>query len=183
MAISALIVKVPGAESLVGALRERFDATSKLGVPAHITVLVPFMDPSDINAGVLEQAQRALEQTAAFSFALHAVGRFPATAYLVPEPAGPFIAMTQALAETFPDCRPYAGEHQGVIPHLTVAHGSAADADEAADALRLQLEQGAALAAKCSSVALIENSSGRWREMHIFQLPQGDFAANPGPVC
>jgi hypothetical protein len=37
MAISAFIVKVPGAESLVGALRERFDATSKIGVPAHLT--------------------------------------------------------------------------------------------------------------------------------------------------
>ena len=183
MAISAFIVKVPSAESLVGALRERFDATSRLGVPAHITVLVPFMDPSDINADVLEQAQRALEQTTAFSFALRSVGRFPATAYLVPEPAAPFIAMTQALAETFPGFRPYAGEHQGVIPHLTVAHGSVSDADEAADALRLRLEQGAALTAQCSSVALIENSSGRWRELHVFHLSQGDFAANRGPVC
>ena len=183
MAISAFIVKVPGAESLVGALHERFDATSKLGVPAHITVLVPFMDPSDISAGVLEQVQRALAQTAAFSFALCSVGKFPATAYLVPEPAAPFIAMTHALTEAFPGFLPYAGEHQGVIPHLTVAHGNASDADEAADVLRLRLAQGTALTAKCSSIALIENSSGEWPEMHVFQLPQGDFAATLGPVC
>jgi hypothetical protein len=99
MAISAFIVKVPSAEFIEGALRERFDATSK---PAHITVLVPFMDPSTISVGVLEQAKRPLEQTAAFSFALTSVGRFPATAYLAPEPAAPFIAMTQTLAKTFP---------------------------------------------------------------------------------
>ena len=171
MAISAFIVKVPGAESLVGELRERFDATSKLGVPAHITVLVPFMDPSDISADVLKQARRALEQTNAFSFVLSSVGRFPTTAYLAPEPAEPFIAMTHALTEAFPNYRPYAGEHQGVIPHLTVAHGSASDADKASDALRLRLEEGTALASDCNSVALIENSSGRWKELCVFQLP------------
>lgn len=170
MAISAFIVKVPSAESVVAALRERFDATSKLGVPAHITVLVPFMDPGDITADVLEQAQRALMGTTAFAFSLRSVGRFPTTAYLEPEPTAPFIAMTQALVEAFPGFRPYAGEHQRVIPHLTVAHGSAADADEAAEALQLGLEQGAEVRAQCSSVALIENSSGRWRELHVFHL-------------
>ena len=183
MAISAFIVKIPGAEFLVRALRERLDATSNLGVPAHVTVLVPFMDPNNITTDVLAQAQRALERTTAFSFSLSSIGRFPATAYLVPEPAAPFIAMTRALAETFPDFPPYAGEHQGVIPHLTVAHGNAAEADEAADELRLRLEQGGAVTTQCGSVALIENSSGRWNEMHVFHLPQGDFAANRGPIC
>jgi 2'-5' RNA ligase len=178
MAISAFVVKVPGAESLVGALRERFDATTKLDVPAHITVLVPFMDPSGVTNDVLEQAQRALERTTAFVFSLRSVGRFPATAYLAPEPAAPFIAMTRALVSTFPGFRPYAGEHQGFIPHLTVAHGSAAEADEAAEQLQLRLAQGGAVAAQCSSVALIENSSGRWRDLHDFHLPQGAFMVN-----
>lgn len=181
MAISAYIVKVPAAELLVGPLRERFDATSKLGVPAHITVLVPFMDPGDITTDVLEKAQRALEQTAAFSFELRSIGRFPATAYLAPEPAAPFVAMTRAIAKAFPDFQPYAGEHQGVLPHLTVAHGSAAEADEAAEALRLRLDQGAAVAAHCSSVTLIENSSGRWKDLHEFRLPQSTSVANRAP--
>ncbi|MBN8748054.1 MAG: 2'-5' RNA ligase family protein [Variovorax sp.] len=176
MAVSAFIVKVPGAESLVGALRARFDPTTKLGVPAHITVLVPFMDPSDITTGVLEMAQQALEKTAAFSFELRSVGRFPTTAYLVPEPSAPFIAMTQAMVQAFPDFQPYAGEHDGIIPHLTVAHGSAADADEAAETLRLGLEHGAAVTAQCDSVALIENSSGRWRDLHVFRLPPNSAA-------
>jgi GNAT superfamily N-acetyltransferase/2'-5' RNA ligase len=181
MPISAFIVKVPGAESLVGSLRERFDATSKLGVPAHVTVLVPFMDSGDITAGVLEKAQRALELTVAFSFELSSVGRFPETAYLVPEPAAPFVAMTRAIAEAFPDFQPYAGEHKDVVPHLTVAHGSAADADDVAKALRLRFNQGATVRAQCSSVALIENSSGRWRDLHVFHLPPSASAANRAP--
>ena len=46
MPISAFAVKVPAAEPLVGDLRRRYDATVALGVPAHITLLVPFMDPA-----------------------------------------------------------------------------------------------------------------------------------------
>lgn len=172
MAISAFIVKVPGAELLVGPLRERFDATSRLGVPAHITVLVPFMDPVDITPDVLEKAQRALEQTTAFSIELRSVGRFPETAYLAPEPAAPFVAMTRAIARAFPDFQPYAGEHGDVVPHLTVAHGSAAEAEEAAETLRMRLNQSVAVTANCSSVTLIENSSGRWKDLHEFRLPQ-----------
>lgn len=183
MPTSAFIVKVPSAESLVGALRERCDATSKLGVLAHITVLVPFMAPGDITPYVLETAQRALERTAAFSFELRSVGRFPTTAFLVPEPSAPFISMTRAIAEAFPGFQPYAGEHQGVIPHLTVAHGSSAEADEVAETLRLRLNQGAAVTAQCSSVALIENSSGRWRDLRVFHLPMGAPSAIRGAVC
>lgn len=89
MAISAFVVKVPLAEPLAGDLRRRFDATVALGVPAHITVLVPFMNPSLITAEVLERARRALQRTPSFAFSLGRVGRFPETAYLAPEPARP----------------------------------------------------------------------------------------------
>ncbi len=43
---AAVLVTVPEAESLVAPLRERFDASTALGVPAHITVLFPFMPPT-----------------------------------------------------------------------------------------------------------------------------------------
>lgn len=45
MAITAFVVRVPSAETVVAELRKRFDATVQHGVPAHISVLVPFMDP------------------------------------------------------------------------------------------------------------------------------------------
>lgn len=180
MVMSAFIVKVSEAESLVGSLRERFDATFRLGVPAHITVLVPFMDPSDITVDVLDRAQRALVQIEAFSFVLRSVHRFPETAYLAPEPAAPFIAMTQALVAAFPEFRPYGGAHEGVIPHLTVATGSAAEADEAANILQCLLEQGASVTARCASISLIENASGRWRELHAFPLSQATSATQHG---
>ncbi|BEP60062.1 2'-5' RNA ligase family protein [Variovorax sp. V213] len=174
MPISAFAVQVPSAESLVGDLRQRFDATTTLGVPAHITLLVPFMDPLHVTPAVLEQAQRALSRVTAFSFALTKVARFPATTYLAPEPFAPFVAMTMALVEAFPDFPPYGGEHQGVVPHLTVAHGNAREADEAAAELQLRLGTSGAIKAECNSVVLLENSTGRWKEFHLFHLPLAD---------
>jgi len=170
MAQSAFIVKVPGVESLVGRLRERFDATSGLGVPAHITVLFPFMDPADITADVLQRAGRALERINAFSFTLDSVGRFPSTAYLAPNPCEPFIAMTRAIADAFPGFEPHGGEHRDVVPHLTAAHGNRAEADAAEEELRRRLDEVARTVQPCDSVSLIENSTGRWQEFYAFQL-------------
>ena len=67
---SAFIVHVPQAEACVADLRERFDASSGLGVPAHITVLVPFMSPELITAEVLARAQAALGKLRPFVFLL-----------------------------------------------------------------------------------------------------------------
>jgi 2'-5' RNA ligase len=170
MAISAFVVKVPSAEPLVGDLRQGFDATTKLGVPAHITVLVPFMDPQNITPAVLDRAQHALNRVAAFSFSLGRVARFPATAYLAPEPPEPFVAMTKALVDVFSDFQPYGGEHQGVIPHLTVAHGDPSEAGAVAAELQERLDAFGAVKADCASVVLIEDSTGRWEELHVFPL-------------
>jgi hypothetical protein len=48
MSVSAFVVEVPAAERLVGELRMRFDASCKLGAPAQITVLFPFLSADDI---------------------------------------------------------------------------------------------------------------------------------------
>lgn len=171
MAITALVVKVPEAEAMVGALRARFDATAQLGVPAHITILFPFMPPDAVTPAVLQRVQAALDCVPAFAYALASVGRFDETAFLAPTPPEPFIRLTAAVAAQFPEFPPYGGRHQGMVPHLTVAHGSACDAALAATDLQAQLPAGAGIRAWCGSVSLLENASGRWKDMHAFDLP------------
>jgi hypothetical protein len=171
-AVSAFIVRVPEAEACVGPLRERFDASVRLGVPAHITVLVPFMSPQLVTEAVLGRAERALSDVSAFSFSLSKVQRFPATTYLAPEPAAPFIALTESLVRAFPAYPPFAGAFESVIPHLTVAHGNASEAERAALELAAVMQTRGPIAGRCASVALLENSSGLWKEMHAFALPR-----------
>ncbi len=51
---TAFIIQVRQAESCVADLQERFDGSSKLGAPAHITFQVPFMSPELIAPEVAE---------------------------------------------------------------------------------------------------------------------------------
>jgi 2'-5' RNA ligase len=174
MAQTAFIVRVPEAEAWVSALRERFDPSAREGVPAHVTVLYPFMSPELVSEPVLEIVRQALRQVAPFTFQLSRIGRFPATTYLAPEPAEPFIRLTRCLVERFPAYLPYGGEHEGVVPHLTVSDGNPREAEVAQAELATAITTQGAISSVCTEVVLLENSSGTWRQMHAFSLSPGD---------
>ena len=167
---TGFIVRVPEAESRVRSLRDRFHPVARLGVPAHVTVLFPFMDPKTVNDDVLRQIRDALADARGFEFALTRVGRFPLTAFLTPEPAAPFIQLTQRLAGAFPAFPPFGGQFQTIIPHLTVAHGDPAQAEFAEAELSGLMATDGSIQATCRSVELLENSSGVWKQMHVFPL-------------
>ncbi|WP_395683499.1 2'-5' RNA ligase family protein [Dokdonella sp.] len=171
---SALVILVPEAEPMVAALRERFDPSAKVGVPAHVTVLFPFVPPEQWSDAVMAAVADAIRGVDVFDFRLSKVGRFPATAYLVPEPAAPFVALTQRVVERFPSHAPYGGAHAEIIPHLTVADRDAANAVVAAAALDARLQTDGAIASTCRRVTLLEHSSGVWREVRAFDLAPGD---------
>lgn len=170
MAVSALIVKAPEAEAMVGSLRARFDAMSKLGVPAHITILFPFMPPESVTSEVVERLRSVFPTVPAFSYTLDSTGRFETTTFLVPTPPKSFIALTSRLAREFPEFPPYGGQHAGVMPHLTVAHGDAKSAAIAATELATGMRDHPPIRAQCNVVSMLENSSGSWREAHVFEL-------------
>ncbi len=169
---TAFVVLVPEAEACVGPLRKRFDPSALLGVPAHVTVLFPFISPEFISRTVVVQVQSAFRQIPPFSFKLTKVARFPATAYLAPDPPEPFIALTEALVRQFPTFPPFRGEHASIVPHLTVANGSPAEAEIAAAELEVRLGAHGPVHGTCASVTLLENSSGLWKKMHVFALSQ-----------
>jgi 2'-5' RNA ligase len=117
---SAIIVpvQVPVA---VTRLRERMDPAAARSVPAHVTLLYPFMAPDLLKEDIRRGVEQVIANEPTFAFSLRAVGRWPGVVYLVPEPDEPFRRLTLALAEAFPDYPPYEGAHPEVTPHLTVA--------------------------------------------------------------
>ena len=175
MAESAFVVFVPEAEPLVGDLRLKHDPAAVAGISAHVTVLFPFMEPARLEAEVLSRCAAVFSAHRAFRFELRTVGRFPATAYLEPEPPEPFVALTHAVWAAYPAFPPFGGEFASVVTHLTVANGNAAAAARVAGLLRERLGLVQPLVSQCRSVSLIENSSGKWRCMHEFSL-----ASEPG---
>jgi hypothetical protein len=67
---SGLMVEVPEAEPAVARHRERLDASARLGVPAHITVLSPFMPPQAIGPAELARLEHLLAAFSPFRFQL-----------------------------------------------------------------------------------------------------------------
>ena len=163
MAKSAFVVPVPEAEPWVKDLRERYDPIAAVGMPAHITVLFPFMSPDLLTDNDLARAAEIFRRSRPFEVRLERVGRFPESLYLVPEPDEPFISLTEAIMREFPEYPPYGGKFTEIIPHLTVANRSAElSAIAEAEVLGIIKDLGPIHAA-CDVVELYENSTGYWR--------------------
>ncbi|MEV8503786.1 2'-5' RNA ligase family protein [Actinoplanes sp. NPDC051475] len=135
---SALIVPVPTAEPAVRHHRAHLDRAAGWGVPAHITVLYPFLPPARITAAVLDTLRDIVAGVPRFTAAItHADWFGDTVVWLAPTPAEPFTTLTHAIAARFPGAQPYEGAHPDVVPHLTIGHDHPpatlrAAADEAA---------------------------------------------------
>jgi len=163
---SALIVAVPEAEPLVHPWRLRHD-NAALGIPAHVTLLVPFVPAEAIDDVLVEELRQLFAAQHAFSYRLARVARFPEVAWLAPEPAEPFRRLSELIFSRYPDYPPYEGIHDDVIPHLTVAVGDAVLQDEVEAALTPHLP----ISAGADEVTLlVEDESGHWRESERFPL-------------
>lgn len=126
----AVIVEVPEAEPLVGRWRTLHDPSAALGVPAHVTLLFPWCDPTDDDLGALAAIARAAPQV---DVAFGAVRDFPGgVTWLAPEPDEPFRRLTAAMRDRWPDWPPYGGRIDDPVPHLTVLDGSHGGGDLAA---------------------------------------------------
>jgi 2'-5' RNA ligase len=167
---TALIARVPEAEPFIGRFRERFDPPARRNVPAHVTILYPFMSPDEVDDEVLETLRALVAAVPAFGFRLADTRRFPVgSLYLAPEPGTSFSRLTNDVHHAFPDFPPFGGKFDTVIPHVTVAHGDAQTLAEVDIQLRIALPPGG-IAARCAEVVLIENTTGVWQPVRSFPL-------------
>jgi hypothetical protein len=92
----------------------------------HITLLAPFRPRERLDDDRLQdELGDFFAHRAPLDFALVAVRTFPdGHVYLAPEPDQPFRTMTLSLAARYPDCPPYEGQFEDVIPHLTIEDGA-----------------------------------------------------------
>ena len=173
---SALLVAVPEAEPAVRKHRARLDSSARDGVPAHLTVLYPFLQPASIDDAVLASLRQLFAGFAPFDVTLDRVSWFGEDVlWLAPRDDGPFRALTGAAFAAFPGCPPYGGAYADVIPHLTIGDkGDLADRRAAAQAVSRCLP----VEARVTEVTLMSgpapgglgNPPGQWRTLTAFPL-------------
>jgi 2'-5' RNA ligase len=131
----------------------------------HLTVIDPFVPTFLLDADVLAGVREVLEGFEPFTYELAGVRRFPGVLYLAPEPADPFIAITQALWQRFPEHPPYEGQFEEIVPHVTLALGAEPPGLAEHVAARLPLH------GRVDDVWLyMEDASGTWRAAERFAL-------------
>jgi hypothetical protein len=167
---SAVLVAVPEAEDVVGRFRTRLDRSAAWGVPAHVTVLYPFVSPDRIDSAVLGRLAAAAASVPAFDLTLARLCWFgDDRLWLAPEPDQPFRALTSAVWTEFPDHPPYGGSHADPTPHLTVGHDAPLDVlRKAADAIRPRLP----VRARITTALLMQGApdAGAWHTVAALPL-------------
>jgi 2'-5' RNA ligase len=165
--VSAVVVRVALPEALAN-IRRRHDPASANGIPAHVTLLFPFIPVARLAPAVRRELATVAGSVAPFDLRFGEVGRFPGVVYLAPEPADTFVSLTASIVSRFPDFPPYAGTHAEVVPHLTLTDASEAPLDAVAGAARHWLP----FTRRVSALELlVEDGTGRW--CRHWRLPLG----------
>ena len=111
-ASSALVVPVAAAAWLVG---------DRGTLPAHVPLLVPFLERTAITDGLLGELGTLFADVVPFSFDLDEVCGFPSgEVYLAPHPPTPFRQLTAQLVRRFPQLPASVGQFPDVVPHVSV---------------------------------------------------------------
>jgi 2'-5' RNA ligase len=117
---SAIVITVPEADEVVERLRTPARDAWWRRMPAHITLLHPFVpDPDE---GVVEELRFFFSRVDGFALTFNEVREFPGVVWLAPEQADDLRGLTEALVRRWPTCLPYEGQFDEITPHLTVAH-------------------------------------------------------------
>jgi 2'-5' RNA ligase len=167
---SVLLLEVPAAEPVVASLRERLDSSAALGIPAHITVLYPFVPAGQIGPELLARLAVLFRGVAGFGFRLGRTDWFGENVlWLGPEPEAPFRDLSGLVCQEFPGSQPYEGKFTEVVPHLTIGHGRPlAELREAERVVQPSLP----VKARATSVSLYARPAegARWTRTATFAL-------------
>ena len=165
---SAVVVRLPIPPALEH-IRRRHDPVAGVGIPAHVTILYPFVDRTSSTAGSVASSPRSPHGTSPSRSVSSGSGCGPGVAYLAPEPARPFARLIEDLVGAFPDHPPYGGAFDEVIPHLTITESADAPLEEiaAAAAGSLPFERPVT-----RLDVLVENGIGRWHSR--WRIPLGE---------
>lgn len=103
-------------------IRERYDVESfKSNVPAHITLLYPFVPPEQVETAI-EELNRLCAGISPIEVTLNHYGTFKGAIFLEPSNPEPIVQLNHRLSQAFPEYPVYGGEYGAELhPHLTLA--------------------------------------------------------------
>ena len=103
-------------------LRRRRVLSATVGVPAHATLLHPFIEPEDLDPAVRGRLREVAADHPPFDYRLDRMAEWPDAIYVAVDPVEPFARLQRDLQAAFPKWPIYgAGTDFEYEPHITVA--------------------------------------------------------------
>lgn len=166
---TVILIPVKEAEPFVSNLRLKYDPSAPHGIPAHITVLFPFIPPEKLKFEDLFKLKEILKFSK-FEFKLEKIMTFPGVVFLEPTNKEKFIEITKKIWETFPDYPPFEGKFLPEInPHLTIGHDLGSKF-ESCLAESMKIEDKFPISASAEEILLLTSEKGEWTIQERFQL-------------
>lgn len=112
-----LLLVTPAAEPLVGRWRAEHDWAARHGIPAHVTIRLPFLPPEqwrDPSIALLLEGLLPVDVT------LSRLEDRPGALVILAEPDDQLRAMTEAVSAQWPELAPHKGNRPDVAYHVTV---------------------------------------------------------------
>jgi 2'-5' RNA ligase len=126
IAETAVLLLIPEADPVVGRWRDELDPSAADGVPAHVTVLYPWLPADEVTPEDVAALAEIVRRYPPLDLTFPRFGRFPDVLWLAPEPAEQIRRLTAEVGARWPAYPPYGGAFAEVVPHLTVAYGATA---------------------------------------------------------
>jgi hypothetical protein len=166
---TAVVIPVPSLDPVLDAVAARWPGAVRSGIPAHVTVLYPFV-PSGV--GLTDRAVERCRELCAgagpfrVTFERAVVG--PAIVSTAPVPAGPVVALARSFSMEWPEFPPYGGRFgPAPDPHVTLALG--VDPVRNAEIAAL-VDEALPVRAELHMAALVELTERGWRQRAVLPL-------------
>jgi 2'-5' RNA ligase len=143
-------------------------------MPAHVTVMFPFLKLADLTREAREHLEDRLARVEPFHYEFKSTAAFPDVLYLKPEDEVPFLELTALVRSLFPELAPYGDPRLKQMPHLTVAHAAG---DEQLRRIRADFEDRlrdhGPVTGVATAVSVLEHSGSAWTLDESLKLGEG----------
>jgi len=163
---TALVAPVRAAEPVIGEYRRAHTPSGRAGMPAHVTVLAPFIHASRLDSFDRHTLSDTIGRFRGFDLRLSSFGVFDdiACLWLRPQPAAPFSEITDALRDVYVEVE-YPTDH---VPHVTI--GSRLS-EKKLEEIKSELAPRLPIRGRVDRVVLYERGAdGRWADRYRFRL-------------
>jgi 2'-5' RNA ligase len=150
-------------------LRRDYVADWAACVPAHVTLLYPFVAPERLEPKVRSSLARVARRHLPFDYTLNGSARWPDTVYVQVDPEAPFVSLQGDLQAAFAEYPVYEGRVPEFVPHVTVAEGACVNRTDFDRLPAWSSLPSGRTARAIEVIAMGEN--GRWRI--VWRIPLG----------